>query len=227
MRNKVQTDELEAQWQSGAQGGSLPGAETGPQGGPPGPQAPVVEFPDDHSSRQSVSQASEAVYPGDAASVEAKTLWQQSQIRQRPPSEITRVGIELTIPANQVGVPPRWGSQAYEAQYEFLHSKGFSKEKIIAELQRRVAEYDHLNMSFGQHLPISGLSFGRGTPAIPAQIGRHRSRSRPREKPRQVGPVQSAQRGQFFQQSTQTPYGRPPVQKQPFDPTGGLDTGTY
>ncbi|MCP4490427.1 MAG: hypothetical protein GY820_24370, partial [Gammaproteobacteria bacterium] len=129
LRTKVQAYELEAQWQVRAQGGIPPGVETGPQGGPPGPQAPVVEFPDDHS----VSQASEAVYPGDAASVEAKTLWKQSQIRERPPSELTRVGIELTIPDHQVGVPPRWGSYAYDAQYEFLHSKGFSKEKIIAE----------------------------------------------------------------------------------------------
>ncbi|MCP4485805.1 MAG: hypothetical protein GY820_00510, partial [Gammaproteobacteria bacterium] len=145
----------------------------------------------------------------------------------RPPSEITRVGIELTIPANQVGIPPRWGSEAYEIQHEFLQSKGFSKEKIVTELQRRVAEYDHLNVSFGQNLPTTGLSFGRGTPTIQAQIGRHRSRSRTREKPRQVGPVQFAQRGQVFQQSTQAPYGRPPVQKQPFDPTGGLDTGRY
>ncbi|MCP4492520.1 MAG: hypothetical protein GY820_35215, partial [Gammaproteobacteria bacterium] len=183
LRSKVQADELEAQWQSGAQGGILPGGETGPQGGPPGPQVPVVEFPDDHSSRQSVSQASEAVYPGDTASVEAKTLWKQSQIRQRPPSEITRVGIELTIPANQVGVPPRWGSQAYDAQYEFLHSKGFSKEKIIAELQRRVAEYDHMNVSFGQNVPSTGLAFGRGTPPVQAQM-RNRSRSRTRKKPK-------------------------------------------
>ncbi|MCP4486642.1 MAG: hypothetical protein GY820_04880, partial [Gammaproteobacteria bacterium] len=157
LRTKVQADELEAQWQSGAQGGVLPGVETGPQGGPPGPQAPVVDFPDD----QSVSQASEAVYPGDAASVEAKTMWKQSLIRERPPSEITRVGIELTIPANQVGIPPRWGSQAYEVQYEFLHAKGFAKEKIVTELQRRVAEYDHLNVSFGQLLPSAGLAFRR------------------------------------------------------------------
>ncbi|MCP4489355.1 MAG: hypothetical protein GY820_18900, partial [Gammaproteobacteria bacterium] len=35
------------------------------------------------------------------------------------------------------------------------------------------------------------------------------------------------QRGHYFQQSAQTPYGRPPVQKTPFDPTGGLDTGRY
>ncbi|MCP4489207.1 MAG: hypothetical protein GY820_18125, partial [Gammaproteobacteria bacterium] len=34
-------------------------------------------------------------------------------------------------------------------------------------------------------------------------------------------------RGHYFQQSTQAPYGRPPVQKKPFDPVGGLDTGMY
>ncbi|MCP4489275.1 MAG: hypothetical protein GY820_18475, partial [Gammaproteobacteria bacterium] len=146
-------------------------------------------------------------------------MWKQSQIQQRPPSEIERVGIELTIPDYQVGVPPRWGSSAYNTQYEFLHSKGFSKEKIIAELQRRVAEYDHLNVSFGQNLPSAGLAFGRGT--------RNRSRSRTREKPPQVEPVPVVQRGHYFQQSAQTPYGRPPAQKKPFDPTGGLDTGRY
>ncbi|MCP4493788.1 MAG: hypothetical protein GY820_41780, partial [Gammaproteobacteria bacterium] len=39
--------------------------------------------------------------------------------------------------------------------------------------------------------------------------------------------MQAVQRGHYFHQSTQTPYGRPPVPKKPFDPTGGLDTGRY